>query len=92
MPIIVKNRNFALISKRLQSIFVLLVGFNLLPPWAELVAILISIKDVLLNVGKLFINLKNRKHMETKISQIKANAKGVWNTVGNLWIKMDTLP
>ncbi|RGU59512.1 hypothetical protein DWW56_14540 [Phocaeicola vulgatus] len=70
------------LSKRLQSIFVLLVSLNLLPPWAELVSLLISIKDVLLNVGKLFINLKNRKHMKTRIIKFISKAKGVWNTVG----------
>ncbi len=69
--------------KRLQSIFVLLVSLNLLPAWAELVALLISIKDVLLNMGILFINLKtNRKHMKTRIIQLISKAKGVWNTVG----------
>ncbi|PXZ43446.1 hypothetical protein DMB45_08775 [Sanguibacteroides justesenii] len=59
------------------------MGFDLLPPWAKLVSLLISIKDVILNVGKQFINFKNnRMHMKTKISQSKANARGVWNTVG----------
>ena len=62
---------------------------NLLPPWAESVALLISIKDVLLNVGKLFINLKKtRKLMTTRFT---SKTKGVWNTVGNQWIKTDTL-
>lgn len=73
------------LRKRLQSIFVLLVSLNLLPAWAGLVSLLISIKDVLLNVGKLFINLKkNRKHMKTRIIQFISKAKGVWNTVGKI--------
>lgn len=79
-------------KNRLQSIFVLLVSLNLLPAWAGLVAILISIKDVLVNVGKLFINLKkNRKHMKTRVMRIISKTKGVWNTVGALRIKTDTL-
>ena len=65
------------------------MSLNLLPPWAESVALLISIKDVLLNVGKLFINLKKtRKLMTTRFT---SKTKGVWNTVGNQWIKTDTL-
>ena len=43
-------------------------------------------------MGILFINLKtNRKHMKTRINLFISKAKGVWNTVGNLWTKTDTL-
>ncbi len=73
-------RIFVLSKKRLQSIFVLLVSLNLLPAWAETVALLFSIKDVLRNVGILFINPKKyEKHMMTNFI---FKAKGVWNTVG----------
>ena len=66
--------------KWLQSIFILLVSFSLLPPWATFVAMLMSIKDVLLNIGKLFINSKNSMRME--ITYKKNLLNGVWNTVG----------
>lgn len=72
---------FVLRLERLQAIFVLLVSLNLLPPWAQFVSLLIAIKDVQMNVGKLFINLKNSKLMKTSIIII-SKAKGVWNTVG----------
>ena len=56
------------------------MSFSLLPPWATFVAMLMSIKDVLLNIGKLFINSKNSMRME--ITYKKNLLNGVWNTVG----------
>jgi hypothetical protein len=47
-----------------------------------------SIKDVLMNIGKLFINSKNSKRMEItykkrmEITYKKNLLNGVWNTVG----------
>lgn len=81
--------NFAKVNW-LQSIFVLLVSFNLLPPWATFIAISMSIKDVFINMGNLFINSKNSKRMKNKSYKLK-QLNGVWNTVEALWSKTDTL-
>jgi hypothetical protein len=54
----------------------------MLPPWADLAAMLFSVKDVIFNVGELFINLKkNGIHMKTSIIKI-SKTKLVWNMVG----------
>ena len=76
-------RNFVAVKIRLLDIFVLLVSFKLLPPWAELMATLIPIINVLRSVGKLIINLKSVTRMKTSIMRIVYKAKGVWNTVGS---------
>ena len=67
----------------LQSIFVLLVSFNLLPPWATMVATLVSIKDVIRNIGYLFINSKSSTNMKETTYKTK-QLNGVWNTVGSV--------
>jgi hypothetical protein len=48
-----------------------------------LVAILISIVNVVKNVGKLFINPKKEICMKTRIMRVISKTKGVWNTVGS---------
>lgn len=65
------------------SIFVLLVSLHMLPPWADLVTLLFSIKNVVCDAGKLFINLqKYEKHMKTSIIRFVLETKLVWNMVG----------
>ena len=61
------------------------MSLHLLPAWAEPVAILFSINDVLMNISKLFNKIinpkKNGMRMETRIKNSKT--KWVWNTVGS---------
>jgi len=57
------------------------VSLNVLPPWADLAGLLISIKDVIYNVGKFFINLKNGQNMKTNLMKSIYKAKLVWNMV-----------
>lgn len=65
------------------SIFVLLVSLNVLPPWARLVEILVSIVNAIKSVGKFLTNLKkNVKNMKTRISNLISKTKLVWNVGG----------
>lgn len=65
------------------SIFVLLVSLNILPPWARLVEILVSIVNAIKSVGKLLTNLKkNVKNMKTRILKMISKTKLVWNVGG----------
>jgi len=57
------------------------VSLNLLPPWADLAGLLISIKDVIYNVGKFLINLKNGEYMKTNLMKSIYKAKLGWNMV-----------
>jgi len=57
------------------------VSLNLLPPWADLAGLLISINDVIYNVGKFFINLKNGQYVKTNLMKSIYKAKLVWNMV-----------
>jgi hypothetical protein len=52
----------------------------MLPPWARLVEILVSMVNAIKSVGKLITNLnKNVKSMKTRII---SKAKPVWNVGG----------
>lgn len=59
------------------------MSLNILPPWARLVEILISIVNAIKSGGKLITNLKkNGKNMKTRIIKIVSKAKLVWNVGG----------
>lgn len=76
--------NFIIITLeiRLLNIFVLLASLNVLPPWAKIIEILVSVVNAFNSVRILVDNLKKWNNMKTQILYLINKAKLVWNVGG----------